>query len=92
MSKEKIICAAIKLETGEIFYGHRHNNCIEAINSQLSWDLSRSQIKKIEKEQGFVTSDGRFVDRQQAWKIAESAGQIIRQSGGKGTLYSEDIY
>ena len=89
---EKIICSAIKLETGEIFYGHRHNHCFDAINGKLSWTMNRQEIDKISKEQGFVTTEGRFVDRREGWKIAEKANQIIQQSGSEGTLYSEDIY
>ncbi len=45
-----------------------------------------------EKEQGFLTNLNRFVDRKEAWSIADKAGQIKQQSGGHGTLYSEDLY
>lgn len=43
-------------------------------------------------EQGFLTTTGRFVDRQQGWKIAEKRGQIEQISGNPGTLYSEDMW
>ena len=47
-------------------------------------------------EQGFVTSKGRFVGRQEAWKIAVDQKQIVRRVGGDdsdgGTLYSENLY
>lgn len=79
-------------DTGKVYYGHRHNNCIESASGELSWTMNRQEMLKIKKTQGFVTSEGRFVDREEAWKIAEIANQIIRQSGGKGTLYSEDLY
>lgn len=42
--------------------------------------------------QGFTTSVGRFVDRKEAWRIAVAAGQEPRQTGGAGTLYSEDLW
>lgn len=44
------------------------------------------------QHQGFVTDAERFVDREEAWKIAEAAGQIIRQNITPGTLYSEDLW
>jgi len=90
---ERIICAAIQInETGKMYYGHRHDKCIESMNGELSWTMNRQEITKVETTQGFVTSEGRFVDRKEGWIIAEKANQIIQQSGGKGTLYSEDLY
>lgn len=44
---------------------------------------------------GFLTSRGRFVDRKQAFKIAEAAGQIIQRpdvTPTPGTLYTEDLW
>lgn len=90
--KEFIICAAIKLSTGKIYYGHRHNHCLDAMNGELSWTMNRQEIGNVEKEQGFITSENRFVDRQEAWNIAKENNQIKQQSGGEGTLYSEDLY
>lgn len=44
-------------------------------------------------QQGFVTSAGRFVDRTEAYKVAEAAGQIIMHGSSRpGTLYSEDLW
>lgn len=43
-------------------------------------------------DQGFVTSFGRYVNRQQAWEVAKAAGQIKRTSGADGDLYSEDVW
>lgn len=48
------------------------------------------------EEQGFITSKYRFVNRQEAWKIAVEQEQIVRRVGGDdangGTLYSENLY
>ena len=43
-------------------------------------------------EQGFVTSDGRFLPRLKAFVVAKDAGQII--PGGRPThlLFSEDLW
>lgn len=44
-------------------------------------------------ESGFITSNGRFVDRREAWEIATAAGQpIIPRDGQGGLLYSEDLW
>jgi len=90
---KKIICAAVRIdETDKIFLGHRHCHCNDAANGELSWSMNRQEISKLETTEGFMTSENRFVDRKEAWKIAEAAGQIKQQSGGHGTLYSEDLY
>lgn len=91
-NKEFIICSAIRIENGKIYYGHRHHHCLQAMNGELSWDMNRQEIYKVKKEQGFITNKNRFVSREQAWIIAEKANQIKENSGSKGTLYSEDIY
>ncbi len=90
--KEIIICAAIKIvSTNKIYYGHRHNNCFDAAHGELSWTLNRQEIMKIENIQGFVTSYGRFVDREEGMLIAVLNNQIISNKT-VGELYSEDIY
>jgi hypothetical protein len=91
---EKIICAAILLpETGKVYYGHRHPHCIEAMNGELSWTMSRQQIRYVTKTQGFVTSLGRFVDRVEALAIALANNQVVYQKEmGDNELYSEDLY
>lgn len=44
-------------------------------------------------EQGFINNKGEFMTRQEAWIIAEKAGQIRQQTGpDRGILYSEDLY
>ena len=48
-------------------------------------------------EQGFTTSEGRFVERDEAYRIAKAAGQIIARQDGHintngGDLFSEDLW
>ena len=43
-------------------------------------------------DQGFLTSANRFVDRREAYRIAEAAGQIKSHSGPEGVLFSEDMW
>lgn len=42
--------------------------------------------------QGFTTSTGRFVNRREAMKIAEDAGQLLGEPHVVGELFSEDIF
>ncbi len=75
-------------DKGLVFCGHRHAQCIYTKCSITGLRDCESG----ENEQGFLTNKNRFVDRKEAWLIAEKANQIIRRSGGHGTLYSEDLY
>ncbi|ABY63141.1 putative Arn.3 [Pseudomonas phage 201phi2-1] len=44
-------------------------------------------------EQGFVDQYGTFLDRQEAWVLAEAAGQIRHRANlPTGTLYSEHLW
>jgi hypothetical protein len=43
--------------------------------------------------QGFVDNKGNFLTREEAWTVAEAAGQIIRRCSGDGErLFSENLY
>ncbi len=92
--KEKIICAAIKIvETGKIFYGHRHDQCLNSMNGELSWTMNRQEISKVEKIQGFVTTEGRFVTREEGLIIALANDQVLDKTQIRGgRLFSEDLY
>lgn len=43
-------------------------------------------------EQGFLTSDGLFVDRRRALKIAAAAGQLTTTRERAYELFSEDLW
>lgn len=44
------------------------------------------------RHQGFVTSEGRFVDRREALKIAREAAQIVAKTEPANRLFSEDLW
>jgi hypothetical protein len=79
----KIIAAAI-LERGRVWTGIRHHLIIRDIVAELGQGAA-----PILGEQGFVTDDGRFVEREEAAKIAFDAGQIGQP---KKYLFSEDVF
>jgi len=91
---ERIICAAIQIaDTGKVYYGHRHDQCINSLNAELSWTMNRQQIAQVKKTQGFVTTFGRFVNRSDALVIALENNQVLDKREIRGNeLYSEDLY
>lgn len=98
--EERIICAAIwykdfeapahtvkNKSKGVVLCGHRHAQIIH----QHVRLIGMKQHEMGEHEQGFLTSQNRFVDRVEAMAIAKKAGQLINPHPQK-QLYSEDIY
>lgn len=107
-TQERILCAAIYVddgrdygrrsyaypETGLVFSGWRHSDCFVALKAW--WDLlpgaEQARLDDVDRCQGFLTSKGRYVDRHEAWQLAEAAGQILARARHPGTLFSEDLY
>jgi hypothetical protein len=94
--RERIVCSAVWFQTKEdhphqpkgrwgglTIYGKGHHQCYYTA-SLISKDL-----KKLHHEEGFLTSNNRFVDRAEASSIAFLAGQITIY---KRKLFSEDIW
>jgi len=100
--KEYILCAAIwykdcplglygpkNIDRGIVLCGHRHPGIIH----QHVTLLGKSAFQMGDNEQGFLTSTNRFVDRTEAYQIAVSKGQVVKDSSsGKKELFSEDLY
>lgn len=76
---EIILCAAVLLPSGYIVRGHRHNDCLRTLSGM---DRGKD-LTSLDLVQGFLTSRGRFVNR-------EEAGLI--HYGVPFTLYSENVY
>lgn len=104
--KEYILCAAIKRKETkvcsrggnpyregmndilEIEIGFRHHDIYQRFYNELSTKPN---------DQGFYTSQGRFVTRKEGMKIAYECGQVdkekaIREDGTFNELFSEDLY
>ncbi len=83
--------AAIKRKSDEkVWTGHRHGDCISKIMKDESMEWKAVTHDKF--IQGFVTDDGQFVDRHEAFKIAKECGQIKAEPWAEPTLMSEDLY
>ena len=97
---EKILCAAIwyndgivhvhqpkNVSIGFVICGRRHHNCYATAGV---FGLAPGAY---EHEQGFVTTEDRFVLRPEAYNIAVAAGQLIHEGDCKiHVLISEDLY
>jgi hypothetical protein len=98
--KEHILCSAIHIEndtqyeyspknisTGLVLCGRRHSDCY-AIAKLIYSDIPKKTT------QGFLTNTNRYVERQEAYKIALAANQL-RYGPSKdpdAILISEDLY
>ena len=104
--REYILCSAIHYddgkqnrkrrsfsypETGILICGYRHADIISILPTNNSM---RNDGIEYKCTQGFLTSKGRFVNREEAYKIAFREDQLLEgvDFTGKTMLYSEDIY
>ena len=80
---ERIGKAAVRTKDGRIITGGKHAEIIEEIFDTLGPTYTT------DTEMGFVTSDGRFVSRNEAAEIAYLAGQTNKKLE---TLHTENLY
>ena len=94
MIKRRVVCAAnLCISSGAIILGARHwDKCM--VNHHNLFEIA--EVDTSFDDQGFIDQHGVFMSRQEAWEVAEKAGQIVRRVGGDdadgGTLYSENLY
>lgn len=85
-----IVKAAIKYKD-KIYTGFDHGKCFKKLDSEKhkNYVIENKYIKD-----GFITSDGDFVNRKEAMKIAEEADQLQYsiEHYNKQTLISEDLH
>lgn len=90
-SFEICICAALKLTDGTVIREYRHDRCYRQAERQ-----GFTREATINAVQGFVTSKGRFVDREEGMRIQRASGlpSHYRADGEyRGNeLFSEDLY
>jgi hypothetical protein len=66
---------------------NRHHNIIRVIAACNGVGIKGPNV------QGFLTDQGRFVDRKEALQIALAAGQVLNPDDVRGArLYSEDLW
>lgn len=81
--------AGVAIRVGDMFMGRR----APARHHHLLHEMYRLGMEDYGAEaQGFYTSDGRFVTREEAVPIAQAAGQIGEKHGSARILFSEDMW
>lgn len=83
---EKIIESALKYPDQTIYTGKRHSDCF-----QKAIESSQHSIQE-NPTQGFITNQGRFVDRKEARKIAIESHQCSIKTIKPNELLSEDLW
>jgi hypothetical protein len=87
---ESIVAAALKVENFIVSAPPpaRHHTLLHALHNAYG---KRGPMVK-STDQGFVTSAGRFVGREEAVLLAVAAGQILRPKFQPTQLFSEDLW
>lgn len=81
---ERIVAAAVRHPSGDVYTGAHHPAALEQMYE------ARPDSMGTLTEPGFVTNKGRFVDREEAYEIAQRAGQE-KPGRARGVLGTEHI-
>lgn len=84
---EHIQWAAIQFDD-KVYVGRNHSECIAVIFKQTGKRQADARERPV---QGFVTNTGRFVEREEAGRIAITVGQIDDLKHHRTQLFSEDL-
>ena len=88
----KIVCAALRFKSGLIITGVRHFDKIMSDQIEVLLNCG-TLVSNDVAEQGFVDSYGAFLDRTQAYRLAEKNGQLnLKSQIHLDELYSENLY
>jgi hypothetical protein len=91
LGRRRVVCAANQHEEYTLL-GPRH----WGPEMRKTAKLLPFDAHAVEWSQGFIDQRGVWMDRREAWKVAEAAGQILYRCGGDttagGTLFSENLY
>lgn len=89
VAPETCVCAALRFPDGYVVRGHRHDDAMRTAGGMTP---ARS-AKRGDCEQGFLTTAGRFVGREEGLRLQLHAGLESARGGYHGReLFSEDLY
>lgn len=91
----RVIAGVANRYGGIIVMGTRHysNSMRMALDALAGNEVLTQWAGDENCEQGFVDQFGTFLDRKEAWVLAEASGQIRHRDGlPTGTLYSEHLW
>lgn len=92
----RVVCAAIRAADGELLLGIRHYSRDMHVQLRARRD-SEKFYHRHDEDQGFVDQHGVFMTREEAYRVACDAHQLVRPDAcGSGLdgpkLYSEGLY
>ena len=91
-----VVCAALRANDGTLLLGIRHYS--SDMHEQISVRVDGNKFQhRLDEDQGFVDQAGIYMSREEAYQVADAAGQIRnRRACGRGSdgmkLYSEGLY
>ncbi|SRR5258708_940532 len=92
----RVVCAALRAHDGTILVGIRHYS--QDMHEQIAHRNDSYRFEHLlDFDQGFVDQYGVYMTREEAYKVASAANQIVRpEACGEGLdgrkLYSEGLY
>ncbi len=90
MPENFIRCAAVAILDGSgnqpVFYWIRHPVIFAQMGAMGEYNIRKTY------DQWFADKDWNFLTRSEAYKVAKEAWQLLKDTGSRGVLYSEDIY
>ncbi len=96
-TQRRVVCAAIRAADGDVLLGIRHYSA--DMHRQIEARRDGAKFKqRMDEDQGFVDQRGGFMTREEAYAVADEAGQVWdwRACGnaldGGRKLYSEGLY
>jgi hypothetical protein len=95
-NQRRVVCAAIRAQDGSILLGIRHYS--KDMHEQIAHRSDHGKfMHRHDEDQGFVDQHGVFMSREEAYRVADAAGQIVYPDacgiGLEGNkLYSEGLY
>lgn len=95
-SQRRVVCAAIRAADGDVLLGIRHYSA--DMHKQIEARHDGEKFRhRYDADQGFVDQRGVYMTREEAWNVAQAAGQVfdplacdVGLDGPK--LYSEGLY
>ena len=87
-TQRRVVCSAVSKD-GQLILGPRH------FDPTMQWQLAKYKgWHWHDAEQGFIDQWGKFMTREEAFEVANTAGQIRVKTGNPSSrkLFSEDLY
>lgn len=90
MRQRFVVCAAVKL--GDVtLVGPRHLDYVMLQQYRRAFRGEKAPDAEA-GEMGFLDQEGKFMDRKEALRVAQAAGQVQNKTEPLDLLFSEDLY